>query len=514
MIDLSRISYCRVGTPDLDLAATFGTRMLGLEVEERTRTRLYLKSDDRHHTLCYHLGDAAEQAVAFEVERGQLERAGAHLDAIEHPFRSAPADEREDRRVRDAIFFADPAGNPIELVERPLASSRRYHGARDAGITGFSHVGLFTDDPVRDELFWTRVMNARVSDRIGDAPLLRIDAMHHTIALLPRAVPGIHHISHQVASTDDVQRSFNLLRGNTVPIAFGPGRHPASSAQFLYFSGPDGLTFEYSAGVMEIADEPIYRERQLAFPSMASANGAPYQRRRSRRYERYSFPGGTLGGPTRCPRNGAGGVGNGFGHCSRRLDDAHFLVNPAKPPGLALPGENGAIVALDGPLPDGVLGEVRIHREIYRRRPDVGGICRFASPKLLSLSALGRSPRVLYGFGAYFAPAAPFWDDVQLLRDDAMAAALAKGLGDERAIVMRGNGAVVAADTLPQALALAVFLEDAARVDVDLLAASADQRIYSDGEARQRATFQGRVVERLWDYLTAGDPEAVNGSPA
>ena len=50
-------------------------------------------------------------------------------------------------------------------------------------------------------------------------------------------------------------RSFNFLTERQVPLVFGPGRHPTSSARFLYFEGPDGMVFEYSSGVREIADE-------------------------------------------------------------------------------------------------------------------------------------------------------------------------------------------------------------------------------------------------------------------
>ena len=115
------------------------------------------------------------------------------------------------------------------------------------------------------EQFWTRVCNARVSDRIGDAPLLRIDEIHHTIALFPTDRAGIQHINHQVESADDIQRSYHFLRERQVDIVFGPGRHPTSSAKFLYFQGPDGMVFEYSSGVRSIADELLYRERQFPF---------------------------------------------------------------------------------------------------------------------------------------------------------------------------------------------------------------------------------------------------------
>ena len=266
MIELRDVSYVRLGTADLGGAARFATEYLGLEVAHRTKDLVYLKSDAREHTLCYFAGSPADQTAAFEVsERPHLEAAAAELERLGHHVRLGTAQEAELRRVRSFIAFADPTGNKIELVWRPAYGNRRYHGERDAGITGFSHIGLCTTDAVRDETFWTEVCNARVSDRIGDAALLRIDAVHHTIALFPAGRAGIQHINHQVASGDDVMRSFYFLSERRVPMVFGPGRHPTSSARFLYFEGPDGMVFEYSSGVREIADELLYRERQFPF---------------------------------------------------------------------------------------------------------------------------------------------------------------------------------------------------------------------------------------------------------
>lgn len=266
MIHLHDISYVRLGTRDLDGATRYATDILGLEVGERSRGAVYFKSDQREHTLCYLEADPTEQAVAFEVDDlADLDAAGAELERLGHPVRRGSADEAAARKVRDFVVFNDPTGNTIELVWRPQMSSRRYHGTRDAGITGFSHVGLCTTDAARDELFWTTVCNARVSDHIGVAPLLRIDEIHHKIALFPAAHAGIQHINHQVASGDDVQRSFHFMRERGVRVVFGPGRHPTSSARFLYFEGPDGMIYEYSSGVRSIADELLYRERQFEF---------------------------------------------------------------------------------------------------------------------------------------------------------------------------------------------------------------------------------------------------------
>jgi 2,3-dihydroxy-p-cumate/2,3-dihydroxybenzoate 3,4-dioxygenase len=276
MIELKDLSYVRLGASSLDDAANFATRCLGLQVGEQSAKALYLRSDDRAHTLCYFEGDPADQTVGFEVEdESKLNAAAATLEKLGHPVHGGTPTECSQRKVKTFIGFKDPTGNQIELVIRPERSGKRYFATRDAGITGFSHVGLFTTDPARDERFWTQVCNARVSDRIGDIALMRVNAIHHTVALAPGRGPGIHHVNHQVESNDDVLRSYYHLSGQRVPIVFGPGRHPTSGARFLYFRGPDQMVFEYSVGVDEIADEETHRPRQFGFePSSLCMWGA------------------------------------------------------------------------------------------------------------------------------------------------------------------------------------------------------------------------------------------------
>jgi 2,3-dihydroxy-p-cumate/2,3-dihydroxybenzoate 3,4-dioxygenase len=264
MIKLQKVCYVRLGTRDLEGATRFATDILGLEVSDWRRDARHFKSDRREHTLCYFEGDPKVQIAGFEVaDKDDLDHAASELEKLGQPVHLGTREEAGARMVREFIGFSDPTGNRIELAWRPAVSSTRYRGTRDAGITGFSHIGLCTTDAARDEAFWTQICNARVSDRIGEAALLRIDEVHHSIALFQTDRPGIQHINHQVETGDDVMRSLYFLRERGVNITFGPGRHPSSSAKFLYFDGPDGMTFEYSSGVRSIADELLYRERQL-----------------------------------------------------------------------------------------------------------------------------------------------------------------------------------------------------------------------------------------------------------
>lgn len=265
MIDLHDIRYVRIGTPDVDAASRYCTEILGLEKVRTSGDAVYFRSDDRDHTLVYFEGDPADQMTAFELRTyEELKSAEEELVNAGRKVRWGSERECEERYVSNFIAFTDLTGNHIELVWRPMHSGRRYFASRDAGITGFSHIGLRTSNPARDERFWTEVMGARVSDWVGIAPLLRIDEIHHKVALFPSDRPGVQHINHQVSSIDDVMRSWYFLKERNIPIEFGPGRHPTSTAMFLYFQGPDGMVYEYSSGVRSIEDSN-YLPRQFPF---------------------------------------------------------------------------------------------------------------------------------------------------------------------------------------------------------------------------------------------------------
>jgi 2,3-dihydroxy-p-cumate/2,3-dihydroxybenzoate 3,4-dioxygenase len=268
MIHLKDIRYVRLGTRNLDEALRYATRILGLEPVGRDGDALYFRGHTCDHTLVYFKGDPRDHTAGFEVEtQAELDAAGAQLEALGHAVKWGTPDGCAQRRVDAYISFRDPSGNAIDLVLRPHHSGRRFFPTRDAGITSFSHIGLRTTDAVRDEKFWTEVLSARVSDRIGTAPLLRIDEVHHKIALFPSTYPGVQHINHQVEGIDDIMRSWYFLKEQNVRIVFGPGRHPTSGAMFLYFEGPDGMVYEYSSGVRLITreQEADYRPRQFPF---------------------------------------------------------------------------------------------------------------------------------------------------------------------------------------------------------------------------------------------------------
>lgn len=298
MIHLQDIRYVRLGTPDLEGAIHFATKIVGLQLVAREGKSAYFRSDKveargdtRDHTLVYFEGAPDDHTVGFDLkDPADFDAVGAALDDRNFAVRLATNEECELRRAKSAIMGRDPTGNKIEIVARPYHSGVRYFPSRDAGITHFSHIGLNSSDPVRDEKFWTTICNARVSDWLGDAPLLRIGTTHHSIAIFPYSTPGVQHINHQVEDVDDVMKAYYFLKEQGVKIAWGPGRHPLSTAVMLYFYGPHGMVYEYSVGVKHILpeEEASYRPRQFPpdltsfcmwgsvpdFPSMQAAISA------------------------------------------------------------------------------------------------------------------------------------------------------------------------------------------------------------------------------------------------
>ena len=197
-----------------------------------------------------------------------------------------------------------------------------------------------------------------------------------------------------------------------------------------------------------------------------------------------------------------------YGHVSARMDENHFVVTPAFPLGRTELSTLLVECALDAPLPKGALPEVLMHREIYKARADVGGICRFQSPSVIALSAIRKTPRVLHGLGAYFASGAPLWDDPLLVRDPERAHAVAKSLGISRAIVLRGNGAVTVGASVKEAACHAFFLEDAALVELAVLSTSEAAVPYTAEQAERRGNADKSLYDRMWEFMLGEDVNA------
>jgi len=258
VITLTDIAYVRSGVADLDAAIKFATEIVGLELAAPTEAGVaHLRADQRHHCLALVEGPSGVIASGFTVaDADALDAAETELERSGLTVRRGSAAEARSRRVREFIGFDDPFGNRIELVSQQESVGRPVAFSRQAGISEFGHLCLDAPDVHEAYRFWSTRFNARVSDWIADAAcLMRIDPVHHKLAVFRADGPGLCHMNFQVDTIDDVFRNWHFLQEHNVEIEMGPGRHPQSTAIFLYFLGPEGFTYEYSFGVRRIEDE-------------------------------------------------------------------------------------------------------------------------------------------------------------------------------------------------------------------------------------------------------------------
>ena len=202
------------------------------------------------------------------------------------------------------------------------------------------------------------------------------------------------------------------------------------------------------------------------------------------------------------------GLVHAYGHCSVRVDEHSFIVTPPKPLGLVgtadapvmVPDQWGRCRAMRCPRCSRISASTGIAPTCRRLRasslPPSPHSRRWAARRARVMVSVPILPWLV-----------PLHANPRLVRDLPSAEALAATLGGARAIVMRGNGAIAVGSSLEEALVMAWYLEDAARVELAVLATELAGLELSEIEARERAVTSGRIIERMWDYLTSGDPE-------
>jgi len=195
------------------------------------------------------------------------------------------------------------------------------------------------------------------------------------------------------------------------------------------------------------------------------------------------------------------GLVDAFGHVSAREGDV-ALITPAVPMAAVRDAEELVELPLGDldELPAGAPKEAWIHWAIYRRRPEVGAICRGQPASPLAVAAVADELPALLGQGAIAGAPVPIYPDSRLVRDRERALDLAAALGDAPSLIMRGNGALSTASTPGRAMARLYLLERSA--DTWLRAAAvADPRPLSPEEAAAWQSAGEELLERLWHHL-------------
>lgn len=154
---------------------------------------------------------------------------------------------------------------------------------------------------------------------------------------------------------------------------------------------------------------------------------------------------------------------DGFGHISARTTNPdHILISPhdlgqrSNPEDFALVDLDGNTIGNDARMP----GELPIHLEIYKSRPDVGSIAHFHChfPTSFSMSSVDLRPT--YFLASIFRDGIPTHPDSRLINSAERGIALARTLGPHRAALMKAHGIVVTGEDIIEMTASVFILED------------------------------------------------------
>jgi 2,3-dihydroxy-p-cumate/2,3-dihydroxybenzoate 3,4-dioxygenase len=253
---IASVCYVRHAVSEPQACARFVSDIFGLQQVTDQNGELAFRSDDRYRTISLSSDHGDGASIGVEVwDDAALEEVGKRLREHGFAMRQADPDESRRRYVYSALLAEDASGNRIDLVTRPIRSGRRYFPPRDAGIVGFQGIGLCSTDHVRDLAFW-RLLGAEVTDWVGDIAYLRVDRLHHRIALYPSRRHGLLYAAFEVEALDQIMQNSYFMQENQVKIVQGPGRQSASRQIFLHVEGPDGLILSYVNGMAEVDDRP------------------------------------------------------------------------------------------------------------------------------------------------------------------------------------------------------------------------------------------------------------------
>lgn len=149
---------------------------------------------------------------------------------------------------------------------------------------------------------------------------------------------------------------------------------------------------------------------------------------------------------------------------------------------------------------------VNFHALIYQLRPDVGAIVHLHSHHISVVSSTSRT------VGMYNVAAVLFHDEQVTYADDGHKAhtQVAHDLGDKRVALLKNHGAIIASDTLENAVVEAIALEQCARYHLECEAAGGTEIALDEvvaGKAMYRKHYLGQVWRANYRRIRSSDPD-------
>jgi len=195
----------------------------------------------------------------------------------------------------------------------------------------------------------------------------------------------------------------------------------------------------------------------------------------------------------------------GFGHVSARIPGTdQFLLTPRI--GLALVQANELLTMnLDGDVVEGRLAapsEAWLHTAIMKAKPRVNAITRIHARVANIFSVTDRRLEPVHNHGSFFAGGVPVYNRPDLITTPKLGAEVAQTIGEGPALLLRGNGQVTVGRTIPEAVMMAIYLEEAAEILYGALQIGRPIPLTLDeSQQRQVEALPPVDLERAWNYF-------------
>ena len=195
----------------------------------------------------------------------------------------------------------------------------------------------------------------------------------------------------------------------------------------------------------------------------------------------------------------------GFGHVSARIiDSERFIITPRISLALVTEAElltmnlNGEVVAGNHPAPF----EAALHAAIMRMKPQVNAITRIHARVANIFSVTDRKLEPVHNHGSFFAGGVPVFYLPDLVATAQLGEEVASTMGDQPAVLLRGNGQVTVGRTVPEAVMMAIYLEEAAEILHGALQIGTPIPLTIDEAAKRQVEALPPVdLERAWNYF-------------
>lgn len=195
----------------------------------------------------------------------------------------------------------------------------------------------------------------------------------------------------------------------------------------------------------------------------------------------------------------------GFGHVSARIPNSQrFVMTPRI--SLALVKERDLLtVNIKGEIVEGsqrAPSETWLHAALMKAMPEVHAITRIHARVANIFSVTDRRLEPVHNHGSFFSGGVPVFHRPDLITTPELGAAVAKTLGDRPAVLLRGNGQVTVGRTIPEAVMMAIYLEEAAEILYGALQIGTPIPLTGDESARRRVEALPPVdLARAWKFF-------------